>query len=666
MPKSIRVKLDPTPSGEERGRARRVLGARVRLTPFGSGKTKGQRGSSVPAVLTFKARFFERIRDDAGTEPETVASLKGSLALSSTTGEPRFTLDANAAAPLLLEPEAPLEESGEGAKRSSSPRRSLKLEFDSAHFPGLRDPHELALPAKAEDFAFVELGVELEVAGAVESGLDQNDVLDVPLLADSPAFFPAFEVTVVDELGEPVEGLELEFAAGEKVLAKQTDARGVARLFKPGATVVNLTLPDHDELEPLLAPRWAEARGGTRILPSNEVLTLFVRDGMQTTTPLEAGAPMVISLQPSVERARLVRFFFDPNKTFILPDLPGARNTLLELYQRHTPSKLLIVGHTDRSGDQAYNDQLSLERAETLLAYLRDDVDAWLEWYDSGVPKKKRWGSAEDLAMLGALPDGGEAPEPGETPVFRFQRTRGLKVDGIAGPETRRALVTEFLALDEATLPAEIEATVHGAGEHFPDTGATDGAREPDDRRAELFFFDADLGIQPPPPGKNSKAGSKEYPEWLRRSELTDLAGRGAGSVAIKLLDVLNQPLVGAPYKIKIGDDVRSGRTDARGFLVETHVRLPNRCRLRWGYPPAPNEPEGAPTELVFTREMLLDYSDLDESNQKEAARRRLSNLGYVGSFEQQVNDFQADFDLSEGPFDQATFDELKRVHDNV
>jgi hypothetical protein len=268
--------------------------------------------------------------------------------------------------------------------------------------------------------------------------------------------------------------------------------------------------------------------------------------------------------------------------------------------------------------------------------------------------------------MIAALPDGKEPPDPGETPVFRFQRTRGLKVDGIAGPETRRALVTEYLALDEATLPPEIEATVHGAGEHFPDTGAPDGTREPDDRRAELFFFDSDLGIQPPPPGKNSKAGSKEYPEWVRRSELTDLVGKNAGTVAIKLLDALNQPLPGAPYQIKIGDDVRSGRTDQRGFLIESNVILPNRCRLRWGYPPSPNEPEGAPPELLFSRRILLDYSELDDSDRDEAARKRLSNLGYVGDLERQVQDFQKDFELSIGPLDQATFDELKRVHDNV
>jgi len=40
-----------------------------------------------------------------------------------------------------------------------------------------------------------------------------------------------------------------------------------------------------------------------------------------------------------------------------------------------------------------------------------------------------------------------------------------------------------------------------------------DGAKSPQDRRAEIFFFDE--GIKPPPPGPTSKKGSKEYPQWV-------------------------------------------------------------------------------------------------------------------------------------------------------
>jgi hypothetical protein len=388
---------------------------------------------------------------------------------------------------------------------------------------------------------------------------------------------------------------------------------------------------------------------------------------MDTTTPVEVGVRTVISLQPRVERARLLRFFFDLNKTFILPDLPEALDTIRDLYARNTPSKLLVVGHTDTSGDTAFNDQLSLERAETLLAYLKDDVDGWLKWYGAGIPAKKRWGSAEDLAMLGALPDLRTPGDPGETPVLRFQRTRGLKVDGIAGPETRRTLVTEYLALDSAKLPAEIEATVHGAGEHFPDSRSPDGSRVPDDRRAELYFFDAELGIQPTPPGSNSKAGSKEYPEWVRRADNTDVTGSEFRSLAIRLLDPMNAPLVNARYRLEVGSDRRQGLSDDNGFLIETNVPVPNRCTLSWSYPDPDADLDEESTEFMFRREVFLDYAEPDPGDQREGARRRLHNLGYLDdSFDANVRAFQRDVALPESAFDQATFDRLRELHDIV
>jgi peptidoglycan hydrolase-like protein with peptidoglycan-binding domain len=115
-----------------------------------------------------------------------------------------------------------------------------------------------------------------------------------------------------------------------------------------------------------------------------------------------------------------------------------------------------------------------------------------------------------------------------EDPVRWFQRTRKLKVDGIAGKQTRQALIAEYMSLDGASLRdfvGEIDATAHGCGENFPldddgkelDRAPADGKPDPIDRRVELFFFDNEFGITPPPPGSNSKPGSKEYPLWRKR-----------------------------------------------------------------------------------------------------------------------------------------------------
>ena len=129
--------------------------------------------------------------------------------------------------------------------------------------------------------------------------------------------------------------------------------------------------------------------------------------------------------------------------------------------------------------------------------------------------------------MIDTLPDAAQR-DPTEGRVRWFQRTRGLKVDGIAGEETRRALIGEYMALDGTSLPKSIEVVPHGCGENFPRDDTVNGVADPDNRRVEIFFFKDKLGVQPPPAGKNAAKGSKEYPEWVGRAgEPIDFSAEG-------------------------------------------------------------------------------------------------------------------------------------------
>lgn len=240
-----------------------------------------------------------------------------------------------------------------------------------------------------------------------------------------------------------------------------------------------------------------------------------------------AGAPQVrmIGAVPEVVMSVLGGLLFETNKNFLLPNAIPALAELIQTYEDSPHSKLLVVGHTDTSGDPGYNDPLSVERGDSVGAYLTDDVDYWLGRYGTSVPEQKRWGAREDLLMLHSLP--GFDSTSSEDEVRAFQESRGLKVDGIAGPETRRQLITEYMAHDGTTLPETIEVTVHGCGENFPvdETGAgldeapADATEDLLDRRVELFFFDPEFGILPKPPGKNSKKSDKQYPTWRDRAE---------------------------------------------------------------------------------------------------------------------------------------------------
>jgi len=250
---------------------------------------------------------------------------------------------------------------------------------------------------------------------------------------------------------------------------------------------------------------------------------------------------------PFVVFARARGFLFDTNKSFLLPTAVDALTKMRDLYEQNDPSHLLIVGHTDTTAEPSINDPLSVARAKSVKAYLEDDVDTWLKNYDES--GKGKWGAREDRLMITAMPDFG-LRTPDEELVSWFQRTRELTVDGKAGPETRKQLITEYMALDGTSLKDDeqfqIDITIHGCGENFPldqtglelDQAAANDKEDALDRRAELFFFDDDFGILPKP----AASAGKEYLAWRKAAaENHDfpVEGIGRSTTFIELQDAL-------------------------------------------------------------------------------------------------------------------------------
>ena len=187
--------------------------------------------------------------------------------------------------------------------------------------------------------------------------------------------------------------------------------------------------------------------------------------------------------------------------------------------QAEPARKALIVGHTDSMGDAGYNLVLSGERAEAIRAALLNDVDVWLAHY-AGSKKSKAWGAREDAWMLSALPfgsdpylAGGPDADAGAkvAAVRAFQAANSLEVDGVAGDQTRRALVTAYLAAPGTNTPPDASLEVLGCGKRHPKGGDSAG-----DRRVDVFLFDGKIAPPPSDCSGGAHPGCKAYGAWVK------------------------------------------------------------------------------------------------------------------------------------------------------
>ncbi|MBA3461606.1 MAG: peptidoglycan-binding protein [Deltaproteobacteria bacterium] len=392
-----------------------------------------------------------------------------------------------------------------------------------------------------------------------------------------------------------------------------------------------------------------------------------------TGTPLTVriGEVSTVELPAHVFRVRLTGFLFEIDKTFLLPSAMKGIRGLVNYYNKHPGMSVVVTGHTDRLGDDAYNVALSGERAQSVGHYLQDEVDPWLACYQ-GSPHSKIWGTREDQHMLTAIKDGagqpyytgevhGQLDPVTQDGVRRYQQDRSLTVDGFPGPQTRRALVTDYMGLDGTTLPPEASLETLGCGEHHNEVPTEDNVEEPRNRRVEVFLFEGPP--DPPNPGTCPDA-SCAYHEWVRRAiETVDFdhdAPTSTTELRIRILGVSRDGQGDAVYRLTVGGMKRVGRTDSDGWLVEPDVGEHEKCVVEW----ATDEELSRNGDYTYRLEVDMK-SDGDDD---EAARRRLNNLGYAPSvvLDGAVRAFQLDYKLpATGKLDGATRARLTEVHDN-
>lgn len=253
---------------------------------------------------------------------------------------------------------------------------------------------------------------------------------------------------------------------------------------------------------------------------------------------VRAGEPTEVALPAQNLRCRLTGLHFDTNKTFLLPGAIRGMRLLKTLYAGRPRLALLVDGHTDRAGSTSYNLPLSEERALSIAAFLRDDVDFWLQYY-TGRPGSAKWGATEDATMLGRL---------GFASAGDYQDARGLSATGSADAATRRQLVQDYMAEDGSPLPADAVLVTHGCGEFHPEVPTADGVAEPRNRRVEIFLFEG--AVDPPPQAHCPEPGCDEYARWTAAVARTIDLDQDPAELAVRVHDGDQNAVAGASVRV--------------------------------------------------------------------------------------------------------------------
>jgi len=204
-----------------------------------------------------------------------------------------------------------------------------------------------------------------------------------------------------------------------------------------------------------------------------------------TSLPVGQSRRVVIHLRQgrAIAHAFVIHYWFD--KAFVEPCMRHVLQKVAEYATQHTDQKLVIVGHTDESGSDQYNQSLSERRARGAYAYLTfgrspADADAAVaEWNELrktrtvGVTHtiNDTWGVRQYQSMLqdlgfykGPITDTHDAAT--DQAVRDFQTANGLGVDGDVGDQTWPVLIRAYMAQDNLAVPA---------AQFMPNARAADG-----------------------------------------------------------------------------------------------------------------------------------------------------------------------------------------------
>lgn len=146
-------------------------------------------------------------------------------------------------------------------------------------------------------------------------------------------------------------------------------------------------------------------------------------------------------------RVEDIRFDFD--SSLVRPDILDEIRQLARLVQAHPECPLSIFGHTDPSGDDAYNKKLSGRRAQAIYALLTREVSLWEDLYSNPLGHDDWRIRAEQLMLQDLDYEPGRTDGVNDNPtrdaLKRFQQNSGLSPSGSSDAGTRKKLFQAYM-----------------------------------------------------------------------------------------------------------------------------------------------------------------------------------------------------------------------------
>lgn len=347
---------------------------------------------------------------------------------------------------------------------------------------------------------------------------DEDDALDdleelASEVEPEPQPDPAtFTLVVLDDVGGPVAGVDVTLESPDGPQTFTTDDTGTVQ-FDNAVGPVNAFFDDMVQLRKVLRPRFLAPREPQTFDDSNAIVRPLSQ--LVNAIALPPDKPLTLLLTASIECHEIPGVNFEFGRSFVRSSAIEQLADIAEALRNTVDVQAMIFGHTDLSGSEALNKELSERRAHAVHALLTHDSVAWEKLFSGtadGANWQEKWDIEEAQNMLNALgctddtgaplTETGKRDAPTKQAIRRFQRgefpsrpaeQRPLPESDFLGVDGRRALFLAYAKrISRQPIAPDRFLAINGAP--FMGCGEFNAlslsAKDAASRRVNVFLFD--------------------------------------------------------------------------------------------------------------------------------------------------------------------------------